>query len=313
MAERTGIEWCDATWNPWLGCTAVSAACDHCYAETWARRTGHPELWAGERRRTSAAYWQQPLRWERAAVADGRRRRVFPSLCDPFDNQVPARWRDDFWHRIEQTPHLDWCLLTKRPQNIAAMLPDPRTGTRPWGEGWPNVWLGITGEDQAEFGRRWPHLAAVPAALRWLSYEPALGPLELGEALAVERIRLSIGWHWTERTGEIPRLDWVICGGESGPGARPMHPDWARSVRDQCNAAGVPFFFKQWGDWAPGERIKVAELAHDATPGMIEPCNDRAAFAGLGARRMQILHRVGKRAAGRLLDGREWLETPADA
>src|SRR5262245_30956356 len=113
MADRTGIEWADHTWSPWLGCTKVSSACDCCYAETWAKRAGRPELWRGERRRTSTAYWQRPIKWDKEAAAVGERRRVFPSLCDPFDNQVPRRWSDDLWHRIELTPNLDWLLLTK--------------------------------------------------------------------------------------------------------------------------------------------------------------------------------------------------------
>src|SRR6185312_11940199 len=167
MAETTAIEWCDRTWSPWTGCTKLAhpkgSACDHCYAAAWAKRTGHPELWEGERRRTSAVYWQKPFKWDRLALASGERPRIFPSLCDPFDNQVPPRWRDDMWFRIDQTPHLDWLLLTKRPQNIAKMLPDPRTGVKPWGGGWPNVWLGTTAEDQDRYDQRWPHLAKIPA------------------------------------------------------------------------------------------------------------------------------------------------------
>ena len=143
MSDHTNIEWADHTFNPWVGCTKVGPPCDHCYAESWAKRAGRPELWKGERRRTTATNWHQLPKWNRAAAADGVRRRVFPSLCDPFDNQVPARWRHDFWHVIEQTPNLDWLLLTKRPGNIAKMLPDPETGVKPWGSGWPNVWLGV--------------------------------------------------------------------------------------------------------------------------------------------------------------------------
>jgi protein gp37 len=233
MSENSKIEWCHHTFSPWVGCTKVSAACDNCYAESWSKRSGSPELWQGERRRTSSSYWQQPAKWDRQAKKQGTRFRVFPSLCDPFDNQVPSRWRDDFWYWIEQTPNLDWLLLTKRPQNIAKMLPDPRTGVKPWGAGWRNVWLGTTAEDETEYRRRWPFLAAIPAVVRFISYEPALG--HLGEAIHA---------HTT-------RPDWFICGGESGPNARPMHPRWARSLRDQCKAAGVPFHFKQWGSLHP--------------------------------------------------------------
>jgi protein gp37 len=272
MADGTKIEWATHTWSPWTGCTKVSAACDHCYAEAWAKRSGHPELWQGERRRTSATYWQRPIRWEREAILSGQRPRIFPSLCDPFDNQVPERWRDDFWHCIEQTPHLDWLLLTKRPQNIAKMLPDPRTGTGLWGEGWPNVWLGTTTENQEEFDRRWPHLRNVAAAIHFLCMEPLLGPIFF----------------------RPDKPDWIIVGGESGGSARPMHPDWARDIRDQCHAQGTPFHFKQWGAWEP----------------------QRAAGLYRGVERIDFtdgvcMLRVGKHAAGRLLDGREHSEFPA--
>jgi protein gp37 len=241
MAENTAIEWATHTFNPWTGCTKVSPACDFCYAEAWAKRAGRPELWQGERKRTTEAYWRQPLKWDRAAQAAGRRDRVFcASLADVFDNQVPERWRDDLWHRIEQTPNLDWLLLTKRPQNIAKMLPGARIGTRPWGDGWPNVWLGTTVENQAEAERRIPHLLAVPAAVHSLSCEPLLEDL----------------------TGiDLTGIDWVIVGGESGPKARPMQEAWAESLRDQCRAAGVAFFMKQMARKAPiPERLMIREF-----------------------------------------------------
>jgi protein gp37 len=236
MGERTDISWTDHSWSPWVGCTKVSAACDHCYAESWAKRTGHPELWKGERRRTSSTYWQQPFKWNNSATS-AERPRVFPSLCDPFDNQVPARWRDDFWHRVHQTPRLDWLLLTKRPQNIPKMLPDPRTGVPGWGDGWPNVWLGLTAENQEEFDRRWAHLAAVPARVRFISYEPALGPLRMWSSPDVPLLR--------------PFPHWIICGGESGGGHRPMDLNWVRDIRDDCAHLGIAFHFKQHGGARP--------------------------------------------------------------
>lgn len=254
MAETT-IEWADYTFNPWLGCEKLSPACDHCYAETWAKRAGWPELWQGDRRRTTAANWQQPLVWNRKAERLGKRFRVFcASLADVFDNQVPTRWRDDLWHRIEQTPHLDWLLLTKRPQNIAKMLPDPRSGTKPWAGGWPNVWLGTTVENQDEADRRIPHLLAVPAQVRFLSCEPLLGPVDLTNITAAvpggpEQ------WNCLDRTEAAEAepgapntvIDWVIVGGESGPRARPLRAEWVRSLVQQCNAAGVACFVKQMG------------------------------------------------------------------
>lgn len=251
MGENSKIEWTDHTFNPWVGCTKVSPACDHCYAESWAKRTGHSELWAGERRRTKT--WDEPIKWDRKAKLEGMRRRVFcASLADVFDNQVPRGWRDDLWTLIANTRNLDWLLLTKRPQNITKMLPL-------WGEGgWPHVWLGTTADDQDHFEQRWPHLAKIPAAVRFISYEPALGPLRLWEA-----------------RGEEP--DWIIAGGESGGKARPPRIEWFRDLRDDCARLGVAYLFKQWGEFAPDD-----------------PSANRTAMV-----------RVGKKCAGRLLDGVE--------
>jgi len=220
MGENTKIEWCDHTMNFFVGCEKVSPGCDHCYAESWAKRSGHPELWQGERRRTKT--WAEPHKWNKLAAGAVTRPRVFTnSLADFFDNQVLSEWRADAWDVIGKTPNLDWLILTKRPQNIAKMLPAG------WNDGlWRNVWLGTTAENQEEHDRRWPHLKAIPAAVRFLSYEPALGPLVLD--------------------ADAP-LDWVIAGGESGPHARPMSLDWMFNLRDQCARQGIYFFFKQMG------------------------------------------------------------------
>lgn len=253
MAENSKIEWTDHTFNPWVGCTKISPACDHCYAEGWAKRTGGADLWQGERRRTTDANWRQPLKWNREAERDGVRRKVFcASLADVFDNQVLVEWRTDLWRLIRETPHLDWLLLTKRPQNIAKMLPGPlSTHPRPW----PNVWLGTTVENQEEADRRIPHLLAVPAAVRFLSCEPLLGPvrlhdLQLGNHYVIDSLR-GESWRWGaegvryDLRRDLARINWVIVGGESGPNRRPMDLAWARSIRDQCAAAGVAFFGKQ--------------------------------------------------------------------
>lgn len=284
MGANSKIEWTDHTMNPWVGCTKVSAACDHCYAESLAKRTGQAGLWAGERRRTSETYWKQPLKWDKQAKAEGVRRRVFcASLADVFDNQVPVEWRGDLWALISQCQNLDWLMLTKRPQNIWNRLPLQHSLERlvkvPWP--WPNVWIGTTVENQEEADRRIPHLLRVPAAARFLSCEPLLGPIDLGRFL---------------RAGDdgddcIYSERWVIAGGESGPGARPMHPDWARSLRDQCAAAGVPFHFKQWGSWCP----------RDEDGSELVPISDCA----FGTSTDEWMAKVGKRAAGRLLDGVE--------
>ena len=174
MGESTRIAWCDATFNPWVGCLRVSTACDRCYAAALSWRYGWRDgngrdLWdvSAHRKRTSPAYWRGPLRWNQRAQAEGKRRRVFcASMADVFDNKAPTSWRADLWSLIRSTEALDWFLLTKRPQNIRDMLPPD------WGEGWPHVWLGTTTENQQEADRRIPHLVAIPAAVRFLSVEP---------------------------------------------------------------------------------------------------------------------------------------------
>lgn len=244
---ETKIEWADFSWNPWVGCEKVSPACDHCYAEGWAKRSGNPELWNGDRRRTSAANWRQPRKWDREAAAAGERKRVFcASLADVFDNQADPLWRAELWALIRECPNLDWLLLTKRPQNIRKMLPPN------WWNGWPNVWLGTTCENQEEANRRIPWLLLPPAAIRFLSCEPLLGPIDLNR---IDASMLNLGEIDALDHEIAPGIDWVIAGGESGPGARPMHPAWARDLRDQCAEALIPFFFKQWGEWGPGQLI----------------------------------------------------------
>jgi protein gp37 len=223
MAEHTEISWCDSTFNPVVGCTKVSPACDFCYAEAWAKRAGQGQLWQGERRRTKT--WGDPVKWNKAHVPGQRRRRVFcASLADVFDNQWQPEWRNDLWQLIIDTPNLDWLLLTKRPQNIAKMLPTD------WGNGWPHVWLGTTTENQTEYDRRWPILSEIPAAIRFLSCEPLLSQILLREMT------------WP---------NWLITGGESGGNHRFTDPTWIRSLRDQCQDRGIAFHHKQNGGNKP--------------------------------------------------------------
>ncbi|MEW5425127.1 phage Gp37/Gp68 family protein [Amorphus sp. 3PC139-8] len=274
MGKHTAIEWADHTFSPWFGCTKISRGCDHCYAEAWARRAGNSELWEGSRRRAAEASWKEPLKWDRAAAEEGRNPIVFPSLCDPFDNQVPPIWRRDLFSLIQETPNLTWTLLTKRPQNIPRMLPFAVDDMASWP--WSNVWLGTTAEDADQYTMRWPHMARVPAALRFLSYEPALdalGDLELGAPGAP---------------------DWVIAGGESGPQARPIHTDGVRSARDQCATAGVPFLFKQHGEWIAVEDLR--HLADGSGPGF-------GAYDHCRYDPEREVVRIGSKRAGRLLDG----------
>ncbi|MBK8199190.1 MAG: phage Gp37/Gp68 family protein [Acidobacteria bacterium] len=316
MAEDTKIEWADHTFNPWIGCTKVSPACDHCYAEAQTKRFDpDTDLWSGGRRRTAEANWKQPLKWNRQApaffAAHGRMPMVFcASLADVFDNQVPPHWRDALWALIDATPELIWLLLTKRPHNIRKMLPPFNCWeNHPWEwdtRPWPNVWLGTTVENQAEADRRIPHLLAVPAAKRFLSCEPLLGPVDLTRIPVAAQINAGDQFRDAEvnclSSGMIvqrpgidalvrspSKIDWVIAGGESGPQARPSHPDWFRGLRDQCASAGVPFLFKQWGDW-------VCEI--QAPEDAVFPGEGRN-FFGMP----DYWGKLGKKKAGRLLDG----------
>lgn len=251
MAENSKIEWCDHTFNPWVGCTKVSPACDHCYAEGWAKRTGQPHLWNGQRRRTQSGNWKQPIKWDTAAAVEGKRALIFcASLADVFDNQADPEWRADLWRLIEVTPNLDWLLLTKRPQNIANMLPGD------WRDGYPNVWLGTTVENQEEANRRIPHLLAVPAKVHFLSCEPLLGPVDLRRvstfrfrgAEVLDALTGTLeGMFGDYCATRLPPIDWVIVGGESGAGAREMFQPHAEDLALQCEATSRAFFMKQMG------------------------------------------------------------------
>jgi protein gp37 len=223
--ENSKIEWCDHTFNPWIGCQKVSPGCDHCYAEAMMDKRYGRVQWGphGERIRTSTANWKKPLTWVRKA--NGHRPRVFcASLADWLDNKVSRQWRSDLGDLIKATPELDWLLLTKRPENYAKLAP--------WNpDNIPsNVWLGVTCEDQAYYDRRWAIMSRLKAAVRFVSYEPALGPLT--------SLQLQPG-------GSIP--DWIIAGGESGNGARRMKPKWVRALRNDCADLGIAFFLKQIG------------------------------------------------------------------
>ncbi|VCN30342.1 phage Gp37/Gp68 family protein [Burkholderia pseudomallei] len=325
MSKNSKIEWCDHTWSPWEGCQKVGPGCDHCYAEARNIRFGGGKTinWGpgAPRRRTASASWKLPLRWDRKARELGTRLRIFPSLCDPFDNAVDPAWRRDFFELIADTPNLDWLLLTKRIANaddmiVDALLQQPGLTAAPkWP--WPNVWLGATIVNQAEADRDIPKLLATPARVRFLSMEPLLGPVDLRFHIYSEPTG-NFRTHGGKRQLELRRpadggLHWVIAGGESGPGARPMHPDWARSLRDQCAAADVPFLFKQWGEHSLAydrDRDDPDYRRCDRMARLPGRWINLAGGHGFNGERVHYAERVGKKAAGRLLDGRTHDEFP---
>lgn len=274
MAKDSGIEWTHHTFNPWWGCVKLSPACAHCYAESWARRVGM-DLWGGAapRRFFGDKHWREPLKWNSEAERLGKRARVFcASMADVFEPRADLDpWRKRLWELIEGTPHLDWLLLTKRPGHIKHVYPWTHVPRE-------NVWLGTTAENQRWADRRIDRLVTVDAHVRFLSCEPLLSAIDLS--------------HWLKRGA----ISWVIAGGESGGAARPTHPNWVRSLRDQCAAHRVPFHFKQWGHWSPeidGESAtKIIELQDEA------------------GRAERLLWKP-KRLSGRTLDGRTYDQYPA--
>lgn len=350
MADTTKIEWTDATWNPVTGCSVISPGCTNCYAMRLAgtRLQHHPSreglthdsrggpVWNGKVR-INEQWLEQPLRWRRP-------RRIF--VCahgDLFHESVLDEWIDRVFAVMALAPQHQFQVLTKRAarmqihmQKLSDDGPSERladTAGRMFGDeadvrvanhinGWsratfapddnpadgtvprwplPNVWLGVSVEDQARADERIPDLLATPAAVRFISAEPLLGPVVLRD-----------NWLLPDLRHHVPdaQLDWVITGGESGLGARPMHPQWARGIRDQCSAAGVPFFFKQWGAWGPCDHLG------DKVDGWPFGCFNDAGqwchpvdqdFASQGR---TVLFRAGKRDAGRLLDGAEWNGMP---
>lgn len=355
------------TFNPWWGCWKISPGCEHCYAWMLDRRTGG-DNWekASPRRFFGDAYWAKPLAWDERARKLGVRLKVFcASMADVFEDRpelITTRCR--LFSLIHRTTNLDWLLLTKRPEGIRDRLhecatqedqdhgDDGRLGindgaclANQWmhGSPMPNAWLGVSVEDQRRADERIPVLLSIPAAVRFLSCEPLLGPVDLHRIPGTDILEFDCdcpepkgwefvgdryperaggpedpddpGWATCCRTcgteGTRPLIDWVIVGGESGPDARPLHPDWARSLRDQCQSAGVACFFKQWGEWLPFSDPDELAFHSDKTHVCLVKPDGRvirpyAHVDGPG----QQMARVGKKAAGRTLDGRTWDEFP---
>jgi protein gp37 len=242
MGKETAISWTDATFNIAWGCEKISQGCTHCYADAFSHRVGLDVWGPGKDRRTfGEKHWAEPLAWDRKAAKEGRRQRVFcSSMTDwALDDPAITAERAKLWTLIRKTPHLDWQLLTKRADRIAGCLPSD------WGPGYPGVWLGVSVEDRKYGLPRIDHLREIPASVRFLSVEPLLE--DLG-------------------TIDLTGIDQVIVGGESGPGFRPMDHAWARSIRDQCQATGVAFFFKQSSGIRPGTGIELNGVVHHEFP-----------------------------------------------
>lgn len=351
MADKTGIEWADATWNPIVGCSIVSKGCTNCYAMKVAARlldkpgshyfgttadTKNGGVWTGRLEMAPDHILKQPLHWTRP-------RRIFVnSMGDLFHESVPADWIDRAFAVMALAQQHTFMILTKRPERMREYMKEWQEnrahiswsnyaityheacafGT--WGNIEPfndiifkgpkyepleNVWLGVSIEDQDSAEARIPPLLSTPAAVRFVSAEPLLGSVDLTDITypsPPEDGRRGTVLHGHEVAGMvgnciawIPPIDWVICGGESGPDARPMHPDWARSLRNQCIAAGVPFFFKQWGEWK--SFVYLDECMHLLGKDIESTVIDGNLFS----------FRIGKKKAGRALDGRTWDEIPS--
>lgn len=350
MSDGTRIEWTEATWNPITGCSVTSPGCTNCYAMKLAgtRLRNHESragltheskagpVWTGEVR-LNEQWLDQPLRWKRP-------RKIF--VCahgDLFHESVPDEWIDRVFAVMALAPQHIFQVLTKRSSRMRLYLTASETPVRiarvildeanKWGvKGFakiaplgnrgkesdpsyatlplPNVWLGLSVEDQQRAEERVPDLLATPAAVRWLSCEPLLGPVDLTNvametchALGFDALN---GREIHKDDGNLctvgRKLDWIVAGGESGPAARPMHPDWARSLRDQCEDAGVPFFFKQWGEWAP-----VCAMSEEA----IDECYHPAPANQPEARRRIKVEQCVLHGDGRRFDGRAMFERPA--
>ncbi len=317
MSANSRIEWTDATVNFWWGCDEVSPACAHCYAREWAKFVsrqlfGRVVEWGRGKLRAErlTAARKEALALNAKAEKAGTRIRVFAnSMSDWLDEEVPIEWLAVMLRTIHETPWLDWQLLTKRPENWERRLQESYRFSFSygsisisaryfidhwiWGKPPTNVWVGTTVEDQTRADERIPSLLRIPAAVRFLSCEPLLGAVRIAR------------WGTMQCTCAVRDLHWIIAGGESGPHARGMSAIWARDLRDQCRAANVPFHFKQWGEWLPESQL-AQMLEAGETPGLLQAMG-RGKIRALGC---ETLYLVGKKMAGRLLDGRECNELP---
>lgn len=312
MGETSAIEWTDATVNFWWGCTKVGPGCDHCYAESFDKRVGGAHWGQGVPRRKIASAATTLAKLNR----QGGKRVFIQSMSDLFDNEVVPEWFNQAWMHIHLAKDCRIQIVTKRISIVEKTI--SRSGFPTWPA---HAGLMITVVNQAEADRDIPRLLALKARLGipWvgLSIEPLLGPVDLTRVRFSDLAEIDVLLGLDPESGRMgPSLDWVIVGGESGTKARPMHPDWARAIRDQCQAAGVPFLFKQWGEWETRidrdrddpdwrEDYKYA-LRHGGSHHWL----NLAGGQGFHGERFHVMHRVGKARAGRLLDGVEWNDMP---
>lgn len=320
MAENTNIEWCDHTFNPVRGCTKVSDGCKHCYAETLSQR--NPAVlgeWGPKGKRVVASenYWKQPIKWNKQAEQAGQIHTVFcASLADVGEDR--PEWiepRKRLIQLIHDTPHLLWLLLTKRPENIVRLF-----GGHAAVFAMKNVMWGGSIEDQPNAEARIPELLRIPGR-HFLSCEPLLGPLDLESVQGKDGLEYDVLGGARVRQGQnidlwgeaCSSIDWVITGGESGPHARPMHPDWIRSLRDQCEAMEIPFLFKQWGRWVPNDDNCWLQTHYPEWDECRTLYSDgRTEKGGRGTRLNDgvDIYPAGKKRAGNHLDGKQYLEFP---
>lgn len=294
MGDKSKIQWTDATWNPVTGCNKVSRGCANCYAERdWKRLSENPEtVYHGRAFNDVRCHEERldlPLRWRKP-------RKIFVnSMSDLFHESIPFTFIEKVYDVMRSATHHTFQVLTKRPQRMLQFFREQEQRL-PWVSE-ENIWIGVSCEDQKTADERIPILLKTPACVRWVSLEPLLGPIDL--------TKINTEWGSTDALRGIsgvivhPSLNWVVVGGESGPRARPLHPDWVRSLRDQCTSASVAFEFKQWGEWKHG-----FDLEYLAETGAVR-AKSQIKLNGLP------MIRVGKKAAGRILDGREWNEYPS--
>ena len=355
------IEWTGKTWNPVVGCSIVSPGCTNCYAMKMAARlermlppgnhyagltkkVNGNAVWTGKLALAPEKTLTEPLRVKKPTTW------FVNSMGDLFHEDVPDAWIDKVFAVMALCPQHTFQVLTKRSKRMREYcqsdvglrvqncidywdaedsFPSEKWETTPWVRNnfpLPNVWLGVSAEDQTRADERIQDLLATPAAVRFVSAEPLLGPIDF---TSLRNVDLGEGQRWLNAIGtrgsgcvyeggdtcSVPRLDWIIVGGESGPDARPMHPDWARSIRDQCKTAGVAFLFKQWGEWCPGENCDYPAIRSERVASLFGNTWDYATLTPRQSEEMHIddapdLYRAGKARAGRLLDGIEHNSMP---